>query len=86
MTVVTRRRSRTPASEEAIAAARLVLLPSAQGEAMLAPLAMIVLCAAIAIGPDRLVSWVVEDVGGRRGSSPPRPAQGWIEEDGLPLE
>ena len=135
MTVATRRRSRTPASEEAIAAARLVLgmtlgvgamsaaigastselmvvvalptlvllvailrravkasgwagvavwvvlLPPAQGEAMLAPLAMIVLCAAIAIGPDRLVSWVVEDVAGHRGGSQPPPAQGWIEED-----
>jgi len=140
MTVATRRRSRMPASEEAIAAARLVLgltigvggmaaaigastgellvvvaiptivlviailrravtvsgwsgvaiwlvlLPSAQGEAMLAPLAMIVLCVAIAIGPGRLVSWVVEDVGGHHGSSPPRRAQGWIEEDGRPVE
>lgn len=140
MTVATRRRSRTPASEEAIAAARLVLgltfgvgamaaaigastgeplvvvavptsvlaiailrravkvsgwagmavwlvlLPAAHGEAMLAPLAMIVLCAAVAVGPERLVSWVVRDVAGHRVPSQHRPAQGWIEEDGLPLD
>ena len=136
MTVATRRRSQRPASEEAVAAARLVLalsfgvggmaaaigastgqpivvvalptivlvialvrravtvagwagaatwlclLPPAHGEAMLAPLAMIVLCVAIAIGPDRLVSLVVDDVVGHHGDVQPRPVQGWIEEDG----
>ena len=46
---------------------------------------MIVLCVAIAIGPDRLVSWVVEDVAGAPRAPRGTTAQGWIEEDGLPL-
>lgn len=58
------------------------ILPSANGEALLAPLAMIVLCLAIAIGPDRLSTWVGRDVAGTGAHSP----EGWIEEDGSPLE
>lgn len=137
MTLATRPRSRTPASEEAVAAARVILgltvgvggmaalvgwgseepivvialpvlvlvvaivrgsvsvagwagvavwatlLPFAHGEALLAPIAMIVLCLAIAIGPDRLASWVGRDVAGRRRASEP---DGWIEEDGRPVD
>ena len=61
------------------------LLPSAHGEALLAPLAMMVLCLAIAIGPDRLVSWVGRNVAVRHVVDEPQPA-GWIEEDGHPVE
>jgi hypothetical protein len=137
MTLATRPRSHAPVSEEALAAARVVLgmtvgvggmaaligwgsdqpiavialpvvvlviaivrgavpvagwagvavwatlLPSAHGEALLAPIAMIVLCLAIAIGPDRLGSWVGRDVAGRRRDDEP---EGWIEEDGHPVD
>ena len=139
MTLATRPRSRTPVSEEAAAAARVVLgltvavgglaaligwvnddsiavialpvlvlllaivrgaisvagwtgvavwatlLPSAHGEALLAPIAMMVLCLAIAIGPDRLGSWVGRNVAVRHAADEPQPA-GWIEEDGNPVE
>ena len=139
MTLVTRRRSRTPVSEEAVAAARVVLgltigvglmaaamgaatqapivvialptlvllvavargivplagwagvavwtvlLPSAHDEALLAPLAMIVLCLAIAIGPERMLSWIGRDVVGRAEVESRRP-EGWIEEDGRPVD
>ena len=61
------------------------LLPSAHGEALLAPIAMIVLCLAIAIGPERLGSWIGRNVSGRRDSEESQPA-GWIEEDGHPVE
>jgi hypothetical protein len=139
MTLATRPRSRTPVSEEAVAAARVVLgltvgvggmaalmgwgnqqsivvialpllvlviaivrgavpvagwagvavwatlLPSAHGEALLAPIAMMVLCLAIAIGPDRLASWIGRNVAGRHEAEESQPA-GWIEEDGHPVE
>jgi hypothetical protein len=139
MTPAMRRRSRTPVSEEAAAAARVVLgltvgvggmaavmgaavaepivvvglptivliaaiirgatsfagwcavavwatlLPSAHGEAILAPLAMIVLCLALAIGPDRLLAWIGRDLGGRAPGDEP-PAQGWIEEGGRQVD
>jgi hypothetical protein len=61
------------------------LLPSAHDEALLAPLAMMVLCLAIAIGPDPLLSWVGRDAVGHREATD-RQATGWIEEDGRPLE
>lgn len=139
MTLATRSRSRTPVSEEAAAAARVVLaltvavgglaaligwgneesiavialpvlvlviaivrgavavagwagvavwatlLPSAHGEALLAPIAMMVLCLAVAIGPDGLASWIGRNVAGRRDAEETQPA-GWIEEDGNPVE
>lgn len=139
MTLVTRPRSRSPVSEEAEAAARVVLgltvgvggmagvmgasgaepivviavptialvialligavplagwagvavwavlLPSAHGEAILAPLAMIMLCLGIAIGPERLTSWIGRDVAGRHGEDEQQP-EGWIEEDGHPVD
>jgi hypothetical protein len=55
------------------------LLPSANGEALLAPIAMIVLCLAIAIGPDRLSSWVGRDGSGSARTGP-EAEEGWIEE------
>lgn len=67
------------------AAVWAVLLPSAHGEAILAPMAMILLCLAIAIGPDRLTSWIGRDVAGRHGTDGRQP-EGWIEEDGHPVE
>ena len=139
MTLATRRRSRSPVSEEAAAGARVVLgltigvgamaaamgaategpitvialptlvllfavvrgnvplagwagiavwatlLPSAHDEALLAPLAMIVLCLAIAIGPERMLSWIGRDAVGHHDADDRRP-QGWIEEDGRPVD
>lgn len=57
------------------------LLPSAHDEALLAPLAMIVLCLAIAIGPERLLSWIGRDAVGHRDAQDGA-SKGWIEEDG----
>jgi hypothetical protein len=56
----------------------LALLPGAHAEAMLAPLAMIVLCLAMALRPDRLVAWIAREMSGR----PAREslAEGSIEE------
>ena len=139
MTLATRRRSRSPVSEEAAAGARVVLgltigvgamaaaigaategpivvialptlamlvalvrgnvpfagwagiavwatlLPSAHDEALLAPLAMMALCLAIAIGPERLLSWVGRDAVGHREAEV-RAARGWIEEDGRQVD
>jgi hypothetical protein len=75
-------RGAVPLAGWAGAAVWAALLPSADGEALLAPIAMIVLCLAIAIGPDRLSSWVGRDLAGSGARSP----EGWIEEDGNPLE
>jgi len=139
MTLATRPRSRTPVSEEASAAARVILgmtvavgglaaligwgneesialialpvlvlviaivrgavgvagwagvavwatlLPYAHGEALLAPIAMMVLCLATAIGPDGLASWVGRNVAVGHHVDESRTA-GWIEEDGHPVE
>jgi hypothetical protein len=139
MSIASRRRSRSPVSEEAGAAARVVLgltvavgflaaamglaaegpvmviglptlvllfaivrgivplaawagvavwatlLPSAHDEALLAPIAMIVLCLAIAIGPDRMLAWIGRDVVGRPDADARQP-QGWIEEDGRQVD
>lgn len=61
------------------------LLPYAHGEALLAPIAMMVLSLAIAIGPDRLGTWIGRNVAGRHDAEASRSA-GWIEEDGHPVE
>jgi len=58
----------------------LVLLPLAPGEALLVPLTMIVLCLAIAFGPDRLLGWVARDLQGTPPAEPPATPEGWIEE------
>jgi hypothetical protein len=57
----------------------LVLLPAADGEALLVPLTMIVLCLAVAVGPDRLLSWLARDAA--PGSEDDSAAEGWIEEE-----
>jgi len=61
------------------------LLPSAHDEALLAPLAMIVLCLAIAIGPERMLSWIGRDAVGHHDADDREP-KGWIEEDGRPVD
>jgi hypothetical protein len=62
-----------------------VLLPHAREEALVAPLAMIVLSLGIAIGPDRLLAWLGRDVAAARelehGTD-----DGWIEEEGHPID
>lgn len=68
------------------AAVWISILPSAHGEALLAPLAMIVLCLAVAFGPARLLSWVGYDLIGHREDEVSRPARGWIEEDGRSVD
>ena len=57
----------------------VLLLPTASGEGILVPLAMIVACLALALGPDRLLSWVAVDAA--PGSVPRVDDRGWIEED-----
>ncbi len=83
--LVTILRGRVPLAGWAGVAVWATLLPSAHDEALVAPLAMIVLCLAIAIGPERLLSWVHRDAVGRTGPGARGP-QGWIEEDGRPVE
>jgi hypothetical protein len=61
------------------------LVPHAREEALVAPIAMLVVSLGIAIGPDRLLAWLGRDVAGarelERGSD-----EGWIEEDGHPID
>lgn len=60
----------------------LLLAPSAHSEAVLAPLAMATLCLAIALGPNRLLSWIAHDAAPAPAPSAAATAQdGWIEED-----
>jgi len=59
-----------------------MLLPLALGMAIVAPLMMIVICLALAIGPERVLAWL----GAHAGLSSPRadadPGMvGWIEDD-----
>lgn len=63
------------------AAVWLVLAPTAQGEGLLAPLAMVSICLVIAIGPDRLRSWLERDAA--PGGLERVVGDGWIEEVGL---
>ena len=53
------------------------LLLRTEGWAILPPLLMIVLCLALAVGPDRLLDWVGEEWVGRRKRQEPG---GWIED------
>ncbi len=56
-----------------------ILVPMADGEGMIGPLLMIVLCVAIAIGADRLMNLVARDfqAGGEADATQ---RAGWIEE------
>lgn len=57
----------------------VLLLPAASGEGILVPLTMMVVCLALAVGPDRLLSWLAVDAA--PGSAPRVEDRGWIEED-----
>lgn len=57
----------------------LVLAPTAHGEGLLAPLAMVLLCVAIAVGPERFLSWLGQDVAPGPGGA--AADEGWIEAD-----
>ena len=54
-------------------------MPSAHGEGLLAPLVMVLAWLAVAIGPERLGTWVVAEWNGR-DLAPVEP-DGWIEDD-----
>jgi len=60
----------------------LALAPAASGEALLAPLSMILLCLAIAVGPDRFLGWLARDATpvGRALED-----AGWIEDGEHPM-
>lgn len=66
----------TPAAYAA-AGLWLTFLLRVQGEALLVPLAMAVICLAIALGPDRLEAWIssTREPETSRGAD-----EGWIEE------
>jgi len=65
-------------SASAAAGTWLILVPSVSGEGLLVPMTMMVACLAIAVGPDRLLSWVASDA----TPTPVAPLAdvGWIEE------
>lgn len=76
----------TRATGWAGAAVWLVLVPTARGEAIVVPLAMTVICAALAIGPGRVLAWAIRDAAGRDvdratevAADGPHTA-GWIED------
>ena len=56
-----------------------LILFQAHGEAILGPLLMIVACAAVAIGPERLMQLVAHDFAGRQSADEPAGTD-WIEE------
>lgn len=56
------------------------VLGMASGLAVVAPLLMIVLCVAFAVGPERLLDWMRDEWKGRETRA--RPDQGWIEDEG----
>ena len=61
------------------AAVWLVLAPTAHGEALIAPLAMALLCIAAALGPERVLAWLSSDAAptlDRVGDD-----YGWIEDE-----
>jgi len=62
----------------AAASVWLILAPAASGEALLVPVAMIVLCLSIALGPERLLSWLARDAAPTADRAA---GEGWIEED-----
>ena len=58
------------------------LLPMGDGTGVIAPVLMILICLALAIGPDRVLAWIEAHV--RLGSSATTTdpqAMGWIEDD-----
>ena len=57
-----------------------LIIPMADGIAILAPATMGLLCLAFAVGPDRLLEWVQRDWTGREEDDATL-AVGWIEDD-----
>lgn len=68
-----------PVAAWAAGAVWAVMLPLAAGIAILAPILMLVICLAIAVGPDRAIAWIRDDWSGRDAVS--AATSGWIEED-----
>jgi hypothetical protein len=64
----------------AATAAWVVITPLAHGNGILAPMLMVALTAAFAIGPDRALAWIAHDWSGSRPDDE-SPASGWIEEE-----
>jgi Zn-dependent protease with chaperone function len=58
----------------------VAILPLADGVAILAPMLMIGLCLALAVGPERLVDWVRDEWSGRESETDGAVAA-WIEDD-----
>ena len=58
----------------------LTILPMADGIAILAPLLMIGLCVAMAVGPDRVLDWIRDEWSGREPTTD-GVATAWIEDD-----
>lgn len=71
-------RGNMPVAAWAAGAVWAVMLPLAAGIAILAPILMVVICVAIAIGPDRAIAWIRDDWSGRDAASVA--TTGWIEE------
>ena len=67
------------AAAYAAVAVWLPFLTRAPVEALIVPLAMSFVCLAIAIGPERLLSWIRDDFGGHADDGPPGD-RGWIED------
>jgi hypothetical protein len=63
----------------AAAALWILIVPMAHGVAVLAPLMMVVLCLASAVGPERLADWVRDEWTGRESGEPTDEAA-WIED------
>jgi hypothetical protein len=62
----------------AAAAVWASILPRTEGWGTVAPLMMIALCLALAIGPGQVLDWLRDEWSGRASAEP---AAGWIEED-----
>ena len=58
----------------------ILIVPMAHGVAVLAPLMMVVLCLAFAVGPERMADWVRDEWTGRESGEPADEAA-WIEDD-----
>jgi hypothetical protein len=80
--LVTLARGNRPVDAWAAGAVWAVMLPLAAGIAILAPILMLAICVAIAVGPERIIEWIRGDWSGRASTPPAR--TGWIEEDDAP--
>ncbi|HEX7197053.1 MAG TPA: hypothetical protein VF364_09515 [Candidatus Limnocylindria bacterium] len=58
----------------------LVLLPATPLEALVAPVSMVAICLAVALGPERMLAWLARDATASPASEA-GPQDGWIEEE-----